>query len=156
MMRICVKDCSVHINRPFRMATRGQCLCGFQSIPGSPCLVTCLSWQLSWLEIKRRILRKAVNILHRQQRLAEETASWLEVSGGAGTSSSIVSHLYRLVSNCILWYIPARCMWLHTYPIFSYSSVKSNLKRLHLLQNLFYYSANHFNAPHLHSNVKKA
>ena len=90
--------------------------------------VTCLSWQLSWLEIKRRILRKAVNILHRQQRLAEETASWLEVSGGAGTSSSIVSHHYRLISNCILWYIPARCMRLRTYPIFSYSSVKSNLK----------------------------
>ena len=39
--------------------------------------------------------------------------------------SNIVSHHYRLVSNCILWFIPARCMLLYTYSIFPSSSAKS-------------------------------
>ena len=64
------------------MVTREQCLCAFQGIPSCPLticwLLSRLFWPLSRREIKRQILRKAANVLHGQQKIAEETASWLE------------------------------------------------------------------------------
>ena len=121
------------------------------------------SWPLSWQEVKHWILGKAANVLHDKQRIAEEMVSWLEASHRAVRSPVllcflIVSHHYRLVSNCILWCIPARCRRLRTYQSFRLLWPKTNLKRLIHLQTSKptpEYSVNHFDAHHLYSDLTK-
>ena len=111
----------VHFNRPF--GDYGWTMSwAFQDISCSSLstfwLLCHLSWSLSWQEIKRRNLCKAADYLHRQQKMAKQTASWLEAILRAGTSPTIVSHHYRLVSHCVLWNIPARCMRIRVYQTF--------------------------------------
>ena len=74
----------------------------------------------------------------------------------AGTFSNIVSHHCRLVSNCIWLHIPARCMQLRIYSIFPPSALKSESEKTPFTSNHLkdlYYSVNHFDVYHLHSNV---
>ena len=123
----------VHTLTDPSVATRGQCLWAFRaSLLGTLSifwLLNHLSWPLFWREIKCQILQKAANVLHHQQSIAEETASWLEAWRRAVTSPTIISDQYIFVSNCILWCIPARCTHLRTYPIFPSSSTKSESKK---------------------------
>ena len=78
---------------------------------------------------------------HTAIRMVEETASWLEASLRASISATIASRHYRFVSHCVLWNIPAHCMWLPTYQPFLLLWPAESLKRLHLLQKIFTYTS---------------
>ena len=120
----------------------GQCFWAFQSIPCSPLsifwLLNRLSWPLSQSEIKHRILGKTVNVLHSQQKIVEEMVSWLEASRRAVTSPMIVSHHYRLTSNCIMWYVYTSLLHAATYITQSFLLIRPivSLKRRHSLINI--------------------
>ena len=73
--------------------------------------------------------------------MAEETASWLKAIRRAGTFPTIVSHHYRLVSHCVLWNIPARCLQIHAYQTFLLLQPTASLKTLHSLQKINTYTS---------------
>ena len=150
MMHIRVTDGSAHFNRPFGGYKRTMSLSFSRA--SLVVLYLCIFWllnRLSWplfqREIKCRILHKTATVLHCQQRIAEDMASWLEASRKAVTSPTIVSDQYLLVSNSSYTnsyqtvvcgaYQLAACGYVPTRS-FLLLRRRASLKRLHSLQNI--------------------
>lgn len=125
MTHICIKDSSAHFNRPFGGYRQTMPL----SFLGTPCshlstfwLLYNLSWSFSQREMKRQILCTAVNILHRQHKIAKAMASCLEAcrrGRRAITSSMIVSHHSRQTMFCDIQQLTA-CGYVRTNRLFSF------------------------------------
>ena len=153
MMHICIKDEGALFHGIFGGCERATATAVVRSIFSSLLAILWLAFCLSWVHtrctIKRRTLPKVAQIMQKTLqfgwRLAVELLHLLP--------------LFHITTNCVQWYILARCMRQCTYSMFTFfrqervQRVQSKSKHS---RSLLSYSANDRGTHHLRANLQKA
>ena len=162
MTHICVKDEGAHFHGIFSCCERATALSSSQQIQQSSGYlladISSLSSQYAMCNHAPNFTRSCAR--SRSFQLCEQTTQKIRPVGQRLAVELLhLLRLYYITTNCVQWYILARCMRQRTYSMFNFfrkervQRVQSASKRSKFILS---YSANDHGAHHLHPNLKKA